>query len=70
MPKNIKENVSKIAKSMMGNTLITKQTGENGKKVNRVFIEEGCEIDKEFYLSFVYSFSLFYLFLDTLKSSS
>ncbi len=46
-----KENVSKIAKSMMGNTLITKQTGENGKKVNRVFIEEGCEIDKEFYLS-------------------
>ena len=28
-----------IAKSMMGNTLITKQTGEKGKKVNRIFIE-------------------------------
>jgi len=46
-----KDQVSSIAKSMMGNVLITKQTGEIGKTVNRIFIEEGCDIDREFYLS-------------------
>ena len=46
-----KENVSSVAKSMMGNVLVTKQTGEIGKTVNRIFIEEGCDIDREFYLS-------------------
>jgi len=40
-----------IANSMLGNILITKQTGVDGKKVNRLFIEEGCKIEKEFYLS-------------------
>ena len=40
-----------IANSMLGNILITKQTGVDGKKVNRLFIEEGCKIDREFYLS-------------------
>ncbi|HIC76274.1 MAG TPA: succinate--CoA ligase subunit beta, partial [Candidatus Dadabacteria bacterium] len=39
-----------IAKSMLGNILITKQTGVDGKKVNRLFIEEGCKIEREFYL--------------------
>ena len=46
-----KSEVVLIAKSMMGNILITKQTGSEGKKVNRIFIEEGCQIDREFYLS-------------------
>ena len=46
-----KNQVSSIAKSMMGNVLITKQTGEMGKTVNRIFIEEGCDIEREFYLS-------------------
>jgi len=46
-----KNEVSSIAQSMMGNILITKQTGEIGKTVNRIFIEEGCDIDREFYLS-------------------
>ena len=46
-----KEEVFPIATSMMGNVLITKQTGENGKTVNRIFIEEGCDIEREFYLS-------------------
>ena len=46
-----KTKVSDIAKSMLGNILITKQTGTQGKKVNRLFIEEGCEIEKEFFLS-------------------
>ena len=48
-----KDKVPLIAHSMMGNTLITKQTGSEGKQVNRVFIEEGCQIDREFYLSFL-----------------
>ena len=46
-----KNQVSSIAKSMMGNVLITKQTGEMGKTVNCIFIEEGCDIEREFYLS-------------------
>ena len=46
-----KSEVLSVASSMMGNTLITKQTGNNGKKVNRIFLEEGCQIDREFYLS-------------------
>ena len=46
-----KDQVSTIAKSMMGNILVTKQTGEEGKTVNRIFIEEGCDIEREFYLS-------------------
>ncbi len=46
-----KKDVPSIAQSMMGNVLVTKQTGEAGKKVNRIFIEEGCDIDREFYLS-------------------
>ena len=46
-----KTQVLVIAKSMLGNILITKQTGDDGKKVNRLFIEEGCKIEREFYLS-------------------
>ena len=46
-----KDQVSFIAKSMMDNVLITKQTGKIGKTVNRIFIEEGCDIEREFYLS-------------------
>ena len=48
---NEKSEVFSIASSMMGNILITKQTGSEGKKVNRLFIEEGCQIAQEFYLS-------------------
>ena len=48
-----KTQVPVIAKLMLGNILITKQTGADGKKVNRLFIEEGCKIDREFYLSFL-----------------
>ena len=48
-----KTQVPVIAKLMLGNILITKQTGADGKKVNRLFIEEGCKIEREFYLSFL-----------------
>ena len=45
------DDAQKIAKGMMGNTLITKQTGNEGKLVNRIYLESGCEIDREYYLS-------------------
>src|SRR5260370_10280912 len=36
---------------MLGPTLVTAQTGPEGKKANRLYIEDGCDIEKEFYLS-------------------
>ena len=38
---------------MLGMKLITNQTGPDGKIVKRVYIEDGCNIDKEFYLSYL-----------------
>ena len=46
-----KDEAKENAKKMLGKTLVTKQTGPNGKVVNRLYIEEGCDIKKEFYLS-------------------
>jgi len=43
--------VSEYASQMLGATLVTVQTGPAGKRVNRLYIEEGSDIDKEFYLS-------------------
>ena len=40
-----------FAKQMLGATLVTVQTGPHGKQVNRLYVEEGSDIDKEFYLS-------------------
>ena len=42
---------SSQAQQMLGRTLVTKQTGSAGKQVGRVYIEEGCQISKEFYLA-------------------
>ena len=36
---------------MLGNTLVTKQTGEAGKVVNRLYIEDGADIARELYCS-------------------
>ena len=36
---------------MFGKTLVTNQTGESGKQVNRLYIEDGADIDRELYLS-------------------
>ena len=52
LAKNIDE-VKKYATEILGKTLVTKQTGPAGKKVNRLLIEEGSNIKKEYYLSFV-----------------
>ena len=50
LAKNI-EDVEVNVKRMLNNTLVTKQTGIQGKEVTTVYIEEACEIANEFYLS-------------------
>jgi succinyl-CoA synthetase beta subunit len=45
------EDVRKNAQEMLGRVLVTEQTGSKGKQVNRLYIEEGADIAKEFYLS-------------------
>ncbi len=45
------EDLEQEAKKMMGKTLVTHQTGPEGKEVKRLYIEEASEISKEFYLS-------------------
>jgi succinyl-CoA synthetase beta subunit len=43
--------VSESATEMLGHVLVTKQTGAAGKEVKRIYIEEGCDIQRELYLS-------------------
>ncbi len=45
------EEVRAAAASMLGATLVTKQTGEAGRRVRTVFVEAGCAIARELYLS-------------------
>ncbi len=45
------EDVTREATRILGSTLVTHQTGPKGKVVNRLYIEDGSAIDKEFYLS-------------------
>ncbi|MCR9238053.1 MAG: ADP-forming succinate--CoA ligase subunit beta [Alphaproteobacteria bacterium] len=45
------EDVVTHAQEMLGNTLVTKQTGPAGKQVNRLYIEDGADIERELYLS-------------------
>src|SRR5713226_7311579 len=42
---------NEFARQMLGATLVTVQTGPHGKQVNRLYVEEGSDIDKEFSLS-------------------
>ena len=49
---NIDE-VRAAAEAMMGKTLVTKQTGPEGKEVQRLYITDGVDIDKEYYCSVV-----------------
>jgi succinyl-CoA synthetase beta subunit len=46
-----KEEVRALAGQMLGNTLVTKQTGPAGRVVNRVYVAEDCQIARELYLS-------------------
>ena len=47
------DEAERVAKQMIGMTLVTHQTGPEGKKVGRVLIEEGLQIERELYLSIV-----------------
>ena len=45
------DELEKEAKNLIGKILVTHQTGPSGRKVNRLYVEEVSEINKEFYLS-------------------
>ena len=45
------EEVRENADAMLGQVLVTKQTGPDGKEVKRLYIEDGCDIARELYLS-------------------
>ena len=45
------DEVRESAEQMLGKTLVTHQTGPEGKKVKRIYVEEGSSIDRELYLS-------------------
>jgi len=45
------EEVELFAREMLGNTLVTIQTGEAGKQVNRLYVTDGVDIAREYYLS-------------------
>ncbi|MFM8542166.1 MAG: ATP-grasp domain-containing protein, partial [Chakrabartia sp.] len=45
------DEVEAHAKDMLGNTLVTNQTGDAGKQVQRLYITDGVDIAKEFFLA-------------------
>ena len=45
------EDVEANAREMLGNTLVTIQTGDEGKQVNRLYVTDGLDIESEYYLS-------------------
>lgn len=47
------DGVIKSAEELIGKNLVTRQTGSKGEKVRAVLIEEGCNIESEYYLGFV-----------------
>ena len=47
------EQVREYASEILGKTLVTHQTGPEGKEVKRLLIEEGCDIKKEYYIGLV-----------------
>ena len=47
------DEVAKYSQEMLGNTLVTIQTGDAGKEVNRLYITDGVDIGKEYYVSLV-----------------
>ncbi|WP_071672963.1 ADP-forming succinate--CoA ligase subunit beta [Nioella nitratireducens] len=47
------EEAAEEAKKMLGKTLVTHQTGPAGKQVNRIYIEDGSDIERELYLAFL-----------------
>lgn len=50
-PEAAEAKVRELAAKMLGSTLVTVQTGEEGKVVNRLYVEQGVSIDRELYLA-------------------
>jgi succinyl-CoA synthetase beta subunit len=48
-----REEAEAIAEELLGKTLVTLQTGPEGKEVQKVYVEEGCDIERELYLGVV-----------------
>jgi succinyl-CoA synthetase beta subunit len=46
-----REEAVELARRMLGNTLVTKQTGPAGRKVQTIYFSDGCDILKEYYLA-------------------
>lgn len=47
------DEVREYAKELLGKVLVTHQTGPEGKEVKRLLVEEGCDIQNEYYIGFV-----------------
>ncbi|HEU4321314.1 MAG TPA: ADP-forming succinate--CoA ligase subunit beta [Acidimicrobiia bacterium] len=50
-PSAAEEKVRELSQQMLGSTLVTIQTGEEGKQVNRLYVEQGIDIARELYLA-------------------
>ncbi len=50
-PSAAESRVRELAQKMLGSTLVTIQTGEEGKTVNRLYVEQGIDIARELYLA-------------------
>jgi succinyl-CoA synthetase beta subunit len=50
-PSATEERVRELAQQMLGSTLVTVQTGDEGKQVNRLYVEQGVDIARELYLA-------------------
>ena len=48
------EEAQQVAANLLGNKLVTIQTGPEGQTVNQVFVEAGCDIERELYLGIVF----------------
>ena len=48
-----RDEAAKYAQELLGKTLVTHQTGPEGKEVQKVYVEDGCDIDRELYLGVV-----------------
>lgn len=48
-----KDEVKGFAEGLLGKTLVTHQTGPEGREIKRLLIEEGCDIQKEYYVGLV-----------------
>ena len=47
------DDAARVAENLLGNHLVTIQTGTDGQRVNQVFVEAGCDIARELYLGIV-----------------